>query len=111
MKNLFKLIEEFDMDFIYKLIQDEDYNKSDAVCKFIEEAQEFLEESYKADMDIDATLGEGFDVIQSVLSYWDTVGITKDEMFEGLKKHNEKLENRGWDREAIRRLEYVRNID
>lgn len=98
------------MEFIYKLIQEEDYSKSNAVCKFIEEAQEFLEESYNENMNIDATLEEGFDVIQSVLSYWDTVGITKDEMFEGFKKHNEKLENRGWDREAIRRLEYVRDM-
>ena len=110
MKNLFKLIEEFDMDFIYKLIQEEDYNKSDAVCKFIEESQEFLEESYNENINIDATLEEGFDVIQSVLSYWDTVGITKYEMFEGLKKHNEKLENRGWDREAIWRVEDVRDM-
>lgn len=47
MKNLFKLIEEFDMDFIYKLIQYEDYNKSDAVCKFIEEAQEFWKNHIK----------------------------------------------------------------
>ena len=99
------------MEFIYKLIQDENHSKTMAACKFIEEAQEFLDESYEAYINIDATLEEGFDVIQSVLSYWDTVGITKDEMFEGLKKHNEKLENRGWDREAIRRVEYVRDID
>lgn len=98
------------MEFIYKLIQDENHSKTMATCKFIEEAQEFLDESYEADINIDATLEEGFDVIQSVLSYWDTVGITKDEMFEGLKKHNEKLESRGWDREAIWRVEDVRDM-
>lgn len=98
------------MEYIYKLIQDENHSKTMAACKFIEEAQEFLDESYEADINIDATLEEGFDVIQSVLSYWDTVGITKDEIFEGLKKHNEKLENRGWDREAIWRVEDVRDM-
>lgn len=98
------------MEFLYKLIQDENHSKTMAACKFIEESQEFLEESYNENINIDATLEEGFDVIQSVLSYWDTVGITKDEMFEGLKKHNEKLENRGWDREAIWRVEDVRDM-
>lgn len=99
------------MEYIYKLIQDENHNKAMATCKFIEEAQEFLEESYKNDTDIDATLEEGFDVIQSVISYWDTIGITTKEIFEGLKKHNDKLENRSWDREAIWRVEDVRDID
>lgn len=99
------------MEFIYKLIQDENHSKTMATCKFIEESQEFLDESYEADINIDATLEEGFDVIQSVISYWDTVGITSKEIFAGLKKHNEKLESRGWDREAIRRLEYVWDID
>ena len=99
------------MEFLYKLIQDENHSKTMAACKFIEESQEFLEESYNENINIDATLEEGFDVIQSVISYWDTVGITSKEIFAGLKKHNEKLESRGWDREAIWRVEDVRDID
>ena len=35
------------MEFIYKLIQDENHSKTMAACKFIEEAQEFLDESYE----------------------------------------------------------------
>lgn len=98
------------MEFIYQLIQDENHSKTMAACKFIEEAQEFLETTYEEYSNIEKTLEEGFDVIQTVLSYWDTIGITKKEIFNGFKKHNEKLENRGWDRKAMWRIEDVEDI-
>ena len=46
-------------------------------------------------------LEEGFDVIQTILSYFETRGFTAKEIAAGFEKHNEKLENRGWDRRAV----------
>ena len=94
------------MELIYKLIQDRDWTEQEGKYKLYEEVEEFRDALYsnnKADI-----LEEGFDVIQSVISLIDMKGLTTDEIYEGLKVHNEKLENRGWDRTAIFEVKEVK---
>ncbi len=93
------------MEYVYQLIQNDDWTEQNARYKFIEEQAEFLEATNSND-DIHL-LEEGFDVIQSVLSFFEVRGFSAAEIAAGLEKHNEKLESRGWDRKALWKIEEV----
>lgn len=85
--------------YIYQLEQDRDWSEYQAVLKMYEEVDEFS--TAINEKDEDNILEEGFDVIQTVLSFFEVKGFTAKEIEAGFKKHNEKLENRGWDRRAV----------
>lgn len=85
--------------YIYQLEQDRDWSEPQALLKCWEEFNEFSKAS--ADDSDEEILEEGFDVIQTILSYFETRGFTAEEIALGFEKHNEKLENRGWDRRAV----------
>lgn len=85
--------------YIYQLEQDRDWSEYQAVLKMYEEVDEFS--TAINEKDEDNILEEGFDVIQTVLSFFEVKGFTAKEIAEGFEKHNEKLENRGWDRRAV----------
>lgn len=85
--------------YIYQLEQDRDWSEYQAVLKMYEEVDEFS--TAINEKDEDNILEEGFDVIQTVLSFFEVKGFTAEEIAAGFEKHNEKLENRGWDRRAV----------
>ena len=93
--------------FIYQLMQDSDWTEQNARYKFVEEQAEFLEATADEERDEEHILEEGFDVIQSVFSFFEVMGLTTEEIAVALERHNEKLESRGWDRKAIFRLEVM----
>lgn len=85
--------------YIYQLEQDRDWSEFQALLKIYEEVDELLV-AFDEEGD-DNILEEGFDVIQTVLSFFEVKGFTAKEIAAGFEKHNEKLENRGWDRRAV----------
>lgn len=67
---------------------------SDEVCKFTEEQQEFkiaVRNNDRSNM-----IEEFFDVIQAMTGVMQKVGISDEELKEGLTRHNKKLLKRGW---------------
>lgn len=85
-------------EYIYILEQDADWTEQEAMFKLKEEVEEFQEAvAGEGDAHI---LEEGFDIIQSVISYLSIRGFTRDEISDALKKHNKKLDDRCWDRHA-----------
>lgn len=92
-------------EYIYILEQDADWTEQEAMFKLKEEVEEF-QEAVEEENDTHI-LEEGFDIIQSVISYLSIRGFTKDEISDALKKHNQKLDDRCWDRHVAWKISKV----
>lgn len=68
-------------------------DRSNQVNKVVEEVHEFIQAIKKRDEE--NLIEEFWDVVQSMMGVVDLMGLSKEELMNGLDKHYKKLESRG----------------